>query len=108
MSMDKANELVVKPGLRIVSTAIAGVNPEIMGIGPVPATQKALQRAGLSIDDIDLVEMNEAFAAQVLASCHDLGIDPETINRYGGAIAFGHPEGASGARLVNYMFYQKK
>jgi len=108
MSMDKANKLGVKPGLRIVSTAIAGVNPEIMGIGPVPATQKALQRAGLSIDDIDLVEMNEAFAAQVLPSCQDLGIDPEKINRWGGAIAFGHPEGASGARLINFLFYQMK
>ena len=108
MSLDKAKELGINQGIKIVSTAIAGVKPEIMGMGPVPATQKALQRAGLSINDIDVIEMNEAFAAQVLASCQDLCIDPQKINRWGGAIAFGHPEGSTGARLISFLFHQMK
>jgi acetyl-CoA acetyltransferase family protein len=108
MSLDKAKELGIQSGIKTVSTAIAGVKPEIMGIGPVPATQKALHRAGLSIDDMDVIEINEAFAAQVLASCQDLGIDPQKINKWGGAIAFGHPEGSSGARLISFLFHQMK
>lgn len=108
MSLAKAKELEIEGGIKIISTAIAGVKPEIMGIGPVPATQKALQRADLSIDDIDLIEINEAFSAQVIAFCQELGIDLSKINRWGGAVAFGHPEGASGARLINFLFYQMK
>lgn len=90
----------LKPMARIASYAISGCAPEIMGIGPVEATRKALARAGISLDAVDVVEMNEAFAAQVLACCHDLGLDPARLNRDGGAIAIGHPLGATGARLV--------
>ena len=90
----------MKPLARIVTTAVAGVDPSIMGIGPVPAARKALARAGLTIDQIDLVELNEAFAAQSLACIRELGVDPEKVNVYGGAIALGHPLGSSGSRLV--------
>ena len=89
-----------KPLGRIVSWGIAGVEPSIMGIGPVPATRIALQRAGLSLKDMDLVEVNEAFAAQYLAVERDLGLDRERVNVNGGAIALGHPLGATGTRLV--------
>jgi 3-oxoadipyl-CoA thiolase len=90
----------LKPLARIVTTAVAGVDPSVMGIGPVPAVRKALARAGLTIDQIDLVELNEAFAAQSLACIRELGVDPEKVNVYGGAIALGHPLGSSGSRLV--------
>ena len=90
----------LKPLARIAGYAIAGCAPEIMGIGPVEATRKALKRAGIAAADLDVIEMNEAFAAQVLACCRDLGIDPASLNRDGGAIALGHPLGATGARLV--------
>ena len=90
----------MKPLARIVTTAVAGVDPSVMGIGPVPAARKALARAGLTIDQIDLVELNEAFAAQSLACIRELGVDPEKVNVYGGAIALGHPLGSSGSRLV--------
>jgi acetyl-CoA C-acetyltransferase/3-oxo-5,6-didehydrosuberyl-CoA/3-oxoadipyl-CoA thiolase len=85
---------------RIVASAAAGVHPDIMGIGPVPATEKALARAGLTVDDLDLVELNEAFASQSLASMRLLGLDPDKVNVNGGAIAIGHPLGASGARIL--------
>jgi hypothetical protein len=88
------------PRARIVASASAGVPPSIMGLGPVPSTEKLLERTGWSVDDLDVVEINEAFATQVLASIDRLGLDPETVNAYGGAIALGHPLGASGVRLV--------
>jgi acetyl-CoA C-acetyltransferase len=100
MSGEKARELGVKPLARILSYASAGVAPEIMGAGPVPATKKALQKAGLNIKDIDLVEANEAFAAQWVAVGKELGFIPERVNIHGGAIALGHPIGASGARIL--------
>ena len=88
--------------------AIAGVDPSIMGIGPVPAVRKALQRAGLTIGDIDLFELNEAFASQSLACMHELGIDAEKVNVNGGAIALGHPLGASGARISTTLLHEMK
>jgi len=88
------------PRARLVASASAGVPPQIMGIGPVPATRKALERAGWKVDDLDAVELNEAFASQALASQRDLGLDPETVNADGGAIALGHPLGASGTRIA--------
>ena len=88
-----------KPIARVVSMAIAGVSPDCMGIGPVPATRKALKRAGLKVGDLDLIELNEAFASQSLACIQDLGLDPERVNVNGGAIALGHPLGASGTRI---------
>lgn len=91
---------------RIVSQAVAGVGPEIMGIGPVPATQKALELAGLKLEDIDLIELNEAFAAQTLAVVKDLGIDQEKLNVNGGAIALGHPIGATGAILMTKLIHE--
>lgn len=93
------------PMARVVSTAVAGVDPSCMGLGPIPATRKALERAGLSIDDIDLVELNEAFAAQALACIRDLKLDPAKVNIYGGAIALGHPLGATGAKLLTTMVH---
>jgi acetyl-CoA acyltransferase len=90
----------LKKVARIRSVAVAGCAPEIMGIGPVAATRKALARAGLTIDDMDVIELNEAFAAQALACIHDLGIDPERVNLDGGALALGHPLGATGARIT--------
>lgn len=102
LMMDEAHarNLGKKPRARIIAAAAAGVHPSYMGIGPVPAAEKALARAGLTIDEIDVVEINEAFAAQVLASVKELGIPLEKLNPNGGAIAIGHPLGASGARLV--------
>jgi len=88
------------PMARILSSAAAGVHPDVMGIGPVPASEKALARAGIDVDDLDLVELNEAFASQSVASIRLLGLDPEKVNVNGGAIALGHPLGASGARLL--------
>jgi acetyl-CoA acyltransferase len=88
------------PKARIAGYATAGCSPEIMGIGPVPATRRALERAGIGATDLGVIEMNEAFAAQVLACCRELDIDPQRLNRKGGAIALGHPLGATGARLV--------
>lgn len=113
MSADKAKALGLKPLARIHAMAVAGCAPEIMGIGPIPAVQKVLKRAGKTINDIDIVEMNEAFAAQSLASARELGIDLKKLNPHGGAIALGHPLGCSGARimatLINDLFtYDKK
>lgn len=98
----------LKPIAKVVSMAVAGVDPAIMGIGPVPATQKALKQASLSITDIDLVELNEAFASQALASAQDLGIDMEKVNVNGGSIALGHPLGASGVRISTTLLHEMK
>lgn len=103
MSDAKASDLGLKPLARIVSTGVSGLSPEIMGLGPVEATRRALKNAGMSIDDIDLAEINEAFAAQVLPSAEDLGLPIEKLNVNGGAIAIGHPFGMTGARLQNTM-----
>jgi 3-oxoadipyl-CoA thiolase len=107
-SDERAAEVGREPLARIVSTGSAGVDPAYMGIGPVPASRKALERAGLTIDDIDLVELNEAFASQVLASMRELGIDHEKLNVNGGAIAIGHPLGCSGARLLGTLAHELK
>ncbi|MFB4296059.1 acetyl-CoA C-acetyltransferase [Actinomadura sp. NTSP31] len=103
MSDTKAAELGLTPLARIVSTGVTGLSPEIMGLGPVEASRKALARAGMTIDDIDLVEINEAFAAQVLPSAEDLGIDLDKLNVNGGAIAVGHPFGMTGARITSTL-----
>jgi len=94
-----------KPLARIVATAVAGVDPSVMGLGPVPATRKALERAGLTIDQIDLVELNEAFAAQAIACIRDLKLDPAKVNIYGGGIALGHPLGCTGAKLLTTLVH---
>ena len=106
MSKEKADELGIKPLCTIKSYASAGVDPSIMGVGPIPASQKALAKAGLTIEDIDLVEANEAFAAQSLAVRKDLKLDPEKTNVNGGAIAIGHPIGASGCRILITLIYE--
>jgi acetyl-CoA C-acetyltransferase/3-oxo-5,6-didehydrosuberyl-CoA/3-oxoadipyl-CoA thiolase len=95
----------VEPLARVVATAVAGVDPSVMGIGPVPATQKALKRAGLRVSDLDLVELNEAFAAQAIACIRELSLDPSRVNIYGGAIALGHPLGGSGAKIVTTLVH---
>lgn len=102
MSDTKARDLGITPLARIISTGVTGLSPEIMGLGPVEASKQALARAGMTIDDVDLVEINEAFAAQVIPSARDLGIDPfgDTLNVHGGAIAVGHPFGMTGARIT--------
>ena len=106
MSADAAKRINHTPLARIVATAVAGVAPNVMGIGPVPATRKVLERAGLTIDDIDLIELNEAFAAQAIACIRQLGADPDRVNVNGGAIALGHPLGASGARIVATLAHE--
>src|SRR6058998_3084502 len=108
MSATKAAELGLTPLARIVSTGVSGLSPEIMGLGPVEASRKALKSANMTIDDIDLVEINEAFAAQVVPSYQDLGIDLDRLNVNGGAIAVGHPFGMTGARLQNTMLNSLK
>lgn len=105
MSASKAKELGVKPLARIVSSAVSALDPEIMGLGPVLASQRALERAGLTIDDIDLVEMNEAFAAQAVPSAKELGIPSDKLNVHGGAIALGHPFGMTGARIMTTLIH---
>ena len=104
----KAEQLKLKPMARIVASATAGVHPNYFGIGPIPATEKALKRAGLSIGQIDLVELNEAFASQVLACARELGIDLDRLNVNGGAIALGHPLGCSGARMMTTLVHEMK
>jgi acetyl-CoA acetyltransferase family protein len=104
----KAEQLKLKPMARIMSCATAGVHPNYMGIGPIPAAQKALKRAGLGIERIDLVELNEAFASQVLACARELGIDLDKLNVNGGAIALGHPLGCSGARILTTLIHEMK
>ena len=107
-SEDKARELGVEPLGRFVASAVAGVDPRVMGIGPVPAVRKVLTRAGLGVADLDLVELNEAFASQSLYVIRELGLDPERVNVNGGAIAIGHPLGMSGARLVVSLLHELK
>lgn len=106
MSSSKANELGVKPLARIVATGVAGVDPRYMGIGPVPATQLALRKARLTIDQMDVIELNEAFAAQAIAVVRDLQIPQERLNPNGGAIALGHPLGCSGARIMTTLLHE--
>jgi 3-oxoadipyl-CoA thiolase len=108
MEAQTAKALGYKPIVRVVAGAVAGVHPDYMGMGPVPATQKALQRAGLKIDDIDLVELNEAFAAQSIPCIRELGLDPAKVNVNGGAIAIGHPLGSTGARIFTTLVHEMK
>jgi acetyl-CoA C-acetyltransferase len=108
MSKEKADELGLEALATIKSYANAALDPKIMGYGPVPATRKALAKAGLTIDDIELMEVNEAFAAQSLAVLKDLELKPEKVNVNGGAIALGHPVGASGARILVTLLYEMK
>ena len=103
---ERARTMGLRPLARVVSTAVAGVDPAIMGVGPVPASRKALERAGISASDLDLVELNEAFASQSVVCIDELGLDPERVNVNGGAIALGHPLGASGARLVTMLVHE--
>jgi acetyl-CoA acyltransferase len=104
---ETAEELDLEPRMRLVGFAYAGVEPELMGLGPVPATRRVLERAGLTLDDVGLFELNEPFAVQVLTWCHELGVDPEDerLNPYGGAIACGHPLAATGVRLAAQLAY---
>jgi acetyl-CoA acetyltransferase len=99
-------ELGVEPLARVVASGVAGVDPALMGVGPVEAVPRALENAGLTIDQIDLVELNEAFASQVLASARELGIEEERLNVNGGAIALGHPLGSTGARLITTLLHE--
>lgn len=108
MSAEKARELGLKPLARIVTSAAAGVPPRIMGMGPIPAARKALSRAGLTIDDIGLIELNEAFAVQSLAVMRELGMDAQRTNVNGGAIALGHPLGCSGARILTTLIHEMR
>ncbi len=108
MSGAEALRQGIKPLARIVSRAVAGVDPRVMGLGPIPATRKALERAGLSVEQLDLVELNEAFAVQALACMQELGLDPEKVNVNGGAIALGHPLGCSGARIMATLAHEMK
>jgi acetyl-CoA C-acetyltransferase len=102
MSGDRASELGLKPRARILASSVSGVEPEIMGVGPIEAVRRVLALTGMTIDDVDVMELNEAFAAQVLAVCHDLEVDPfsDKLNPHGGAIALGHPYGMTGARIM--------
>jgi acetyl-CoA C-acetyltransferase len=103
MSEDRARELGLKPRARIVASATSGLEPEIMGVAPIGAIQNVLERAGMSIGDIDIVELNEAFAAQVIPIADEVGIDYDKLNPHGGAIALGHPFGMTGARIMSTL-----
>jgi acetyl-CoA C-acetyltransferase len=105
MSEQRASELGITPRARIIASSVSGVAPEIMGVGPIEAVRRVLAHSGMTIDDVDVVELNEAFAAQVLPVCRELGIDPfgEKLNPHGGAIALGHPYGMTGARIMNTL-----
>jgi acetyl-CoA C-acetyltransferase len=103
MSAEKAQALGLKPRARIVASAVAAIRPEIMGLGPIPAVEKVLAQAGMTIEDIDVLELNEAFAAQVVPCREEWGIDPEKLNPFGGAIALGHPFGMTGARIMTTL-----
>jgi 3-oxoadipyl-CoA thiolase len=103
---ERARELGLKPLARVVSTGVAGVDPAVMGVGPVPASRKALARAGIEVGDLDLVELNEAFASQSLVCIDELGLDPEKVNVNGGSIAIGHPLGSTGARLMTILVHE--
>jgi acetyl-CoA acetyltransferase family protein len=104
----RARELGMKPMARLVASGVAGVDPATMGLGPIPASRLALERAGLTVDDLDLVELNEAFAAQAIPVMRELGLDPDKTNVNGGAIAIGHPLGASGARLATTLLHEMR
>jgi 3-oxoadipyl-CoA thiolase len=108
MSETRAHELGMRPMARFVSSAVAGVDPATMGLGPIPASRRALERAGIGVEDLDRVELNEAFAAQALPVIRELGLDPERTNVNGGAIAIGHPVGASGARLTATLVHEMR
>ena len=108
MSAENAEKRGIEPLARIVSWATAGVDPAIMGTGPIPASRRALEKAGWKADDLDLVEANEAFAAQACAVNKDLGWNTDIVNVNGGAIAIGHPVGASGARVLNTLLFEMK
>jgi acetyl-CoA acetyltransferase family protein len=108
MSAEKAQELGLAPLARWVASAAAGVDPRVMGLGPIYATRKALTRAGLALADIDLIELNEAFAVQALAVIRELGMDPAITNVNGGAVALGHPLGCSGARILTTLLHEMK
>ena len=108
VSDELVEQLQLKPMAKIVSVAVAGVHPDTMGIGPVPATLKALDRAGLAIEDLDLIELNEAFASQSIACIRDLNLNPAKVNVNGGSIALGHPLGASGARISTTLLHEMK
>jgi acetyl-CoA C-acetyltransferase len=105
MSADRASELGIAPRARILASSVSGVAPEIMGVGPIEAVRKVLAAAGMTIDDVDVMELNEAFAAQVLAVCREVGVDPfsDKLNPHGGAIALGHPYGMTGARIMSTL-----
>jgi acetyl-CoA acetyltransferase family protein len=106
MSAKRANQLGLKPKARWVGSAVAGVEPRIMGIGPAPATRKLLQRTGFKLNELSLIEINEAFAAQTLAVMQELDLNPDILNVNGGAIALGHPLGCSGARIFTTLLYE--
>jgi acetyl-CoA acetyltransferase family protein len=108
MSEARARQLGMRPMARMVASAVAGVDPATMGLGPIPASRRALERAGIGVDELDLVELNEAFAAQALPVIRELGLDPDTTNVNGGAIAIGHPLGASGARLAATLLHEMR
>ena len=108
MSAVRARELGLRPIARLVASAVAGVDPATMGLGPIPASRRALERAGIGVGDLDLVELNEAFAAQAVPVIRELGLDPEKVNVNGGAIAIGHPLGASGARLTATLVHEMR
>ena len=103
---ERAVDLGLRPMARVVSTAVAGVDPAVMGVGPIPATRKALERAGIGVADLDLVELNEAFASQSIVCINELGLDPDKVNVNGGAIALGHPLGMSGGRLITMLAHE--
>ena len=108
MEAQTAKDLGYKPIVRVVTSAVAGVHPNYMGLGPIPATRKALERAGLKIEDIDLIELNEAFAAQSIPCIRELGMDPAKVNVNGGAIAIGHPLGSTGARIFTTLVHEMR
>jgi acetyl-CoA C-acetyltransferase len=103
MSADRARELGLKPRARIIATSAAAIRPEIMGLGPIPAVKKVLEQAGMTLEDVDVIELNEAFAAQVVPCRDEWGVDPEKLNPFGGAIALGHPFGMTGARIMTTL-----
>jgi acetyl-CoA C-acetyltransferase len=106
MSRDKAKELGIKPMGKVVSYAAGGVDPAYMGLGPVPAVKKALKKAGLTLDKIDMIELNEAFASQAISNIKELKLDTERTNMHGGGISIGHPIGCTGARLIVTLMHQ--
>src|SRR5688572_8336949 len=108
MSQARARDLGMRPMARLVASAVAGVDPATMGLGPIPASRRALERAGIGVEDLDLVELNEAFAAQAVPVIRELALDPEKVNVNGGAIAIGHPLGASGARLTATLLHEMR